>query len=347
MKPTLVTGANGHVGNNVCRLLRERGEPVRAMIRATADPAPIADLGVEIVHGDILDADAVGRAVEGCGRVYHTAAGFLMWAKDPEREIVAASVDGTRHVMRAAARSGVEKVLYVSTSGTIGFAPTPERLLTEADHNTNPHTYYFKGKIAAEREAFAIGAAEKLPVTAVNPGFILGPRFWKPSESTRQIVDFLNHGMPVYFEGGFGTVDVEDVARGALLAMERGRDGERYIVSGENVRVKALMDLASEYSGVPAPRVKLPLPVFRAVATVLELGGKLTGTRPMIDRAQVDEFGGTWAYYDSSKAERELGYTWRDARETVRRTVEWAYSRRFAAPRRTSAQRIGGEGVAV
>jgi dihydroflavonol-4-reductase len=330
MKPTLVTGANGHVGNNVCRLLRERGEPVRAMIRATADPAAIADLGVEIVHGDILDADAVARAVAGCGRVYHTAAGFLMWAKDPEREIVGASVDGTRHVMRAAARAAVEKVLYVSTSGTIGFGSSPDRLLTEADHNTTPHTHYFKGKIAAEREAFAIGAAEKLPVTAVNPGFILGPRFWKPSESTRQIVDFLNHGMPAYFEGGFGTVDVEDVARGALLAMERGRDGERYIVSGENVRVKHLLDLAAECSGVPAPRVKLPVPIFRAVAAVLELGGKLTGTRPMIDRAQVDEFGGTWAYYDSSKAERELGYTWRDARETVRRTVEWAYERGFA-----------------
>ena len=130
MKPTLVTGANGHVGNNVCRLLRERGEPVRAMIRASADPAPLADLGVEIVHGDILDAAAVQRAVDGCGRIYHTAAGFLMWAKDPAREIIGASVDGTRQVMRAAARAGVEKVLYVSTSGTIGFGTSPDRLLT-------------------------------------------------------------------------------------------------------------------------------------------------------------------------------------------------------------------------
>ena len=339
MKPTLVTGANGHVGNNVCRLLRERSEPVRAMIRASADPAPLADLGVEIVHGDILDAAAVERAVAGCGRVYHTAAGFLMWAKDPEREIIGASVDGTRHVMRAAARAGVEKVLYVSTSGTIGFGTSPDRLLTEADHNTNPHTYYFKGKIAAEREAFAIGAAEKLPVTSVNPGFILGPRFWRPSESTRQIVDFLNMGMPVWFDGGFGTVDVEDVARGALLGMDRGRDGERYIVSGENVRVKHLLDLASEWSGVPGPKVRLPVPVFRALASVLELGGKLTGTRPLIDRAQVDEFGGTWAYYDSSKAVRELGYSFRDARETVRRTIAWAIDRGFVTPKRRAGLR--------
>jgi len=339
MKPTLVTGANGHLGNNLCRLLRERGEPVRAMIRASADPAPLADLGVDIVRGDVLDVDEVARAVDGCGRVYHAAAGFLMWAKDPEREIIGASVDGTRHVMRAAARAGVEKVLYVSTSGTIGFSPTPDRLLTEADHNTAPHTDYFRGKIAAEHEAFAIAAAERLPVTAINPGFVLGPRFWKPSESTRQIVDFLNQGMPAFFDGGFGTVDVEDVARGALLAMERGRDGERYILSGENVTVQRLLELAAEWSGLPAPRLRLPVPLFRAIATATELAGWLTGTRPLIDRAQVDEFGGTYAYYDCGKAQRELGYVWRDARETLRRTIAWAIERGFVHERRRTALR--------
>ena len=340
MKPTLVTGANGHLGNNICRLLRERGEPVRALMRGGADPAPVADLGVEIVRGNILDADAVDRATSGSGRVYHTAAGFLMWAKDPERDIIGASVDGTRNVMRAAARAGVEKVLYVSTGGTIGFSATPDRLLTEADENTTPHTFYFRGKIAAEREAFAIGRAVKLPVTAVNPGFILGPRFWKPSESTRQIVDFLNQGVPIYFDGGFGTVDVEDVARGALLAMDRGRNGERYSLSGENVTVKQLLDIASEWSGIPAPRVKLPVPVFRAIASALELVGKITGSRPMIDRSQVDEFGGTYAYFDCSKAKRELGYGWRDARETVRRTIAWAIARGFVTPKRQAALHV-------
>jgi len=159
--------------------------------------------------------------VEGCGRVYHTAAGFLMWAKDTERSIIRPSVDGTRNLMKAAARAGVEKVLYVSTGGTIGFADTPDKLRTEADYNTKPHTPYFIGKIAAEKEAFAIGARENVAVTAINPGLILGPRFWKVSESTRQVVDFLNQGMPVYFDGGFGVVDVEDVANGAMLGMNK------------------------------------------------------------------------------------------------------------------------------
>src|SRR5262245_36200083 len=175
MKPTLVTGANGHLGNNLCRLLVARGERVRAMTRASADPAALAGLDVEHVHGDVLDADATARAVAGCGRVYHTAAGFLMWAKDPKREIVAASVDGTRNVIGAAARSGVEKVVYVSTGGTIGFTDTPDEILDETHDNTTPQTHYFRGKVAAEREAFAIGAKAGMPVAAINPGFILGP----------------------------------------------------------------------------------------------------------------------------------------------------------------------------
>jgi dihydroflavonol-4-reductase len=334
MKPTLVTGANGHVGNNLCRLLVERGERVRAMIRPTADLAPLHGLDLEVVRGDILDADSTARVVEGCGRVYHTAAGFLMWARDPERDIVRPSVEGTRNVLNAAARAGVEKVLYVSTGGTIGFSATPDRLRDETHHNTQPHTPYFRGKVAAEKEAFAIAAREKLPVTAVNPGYILGPRFWKLSESVRQVADFMNQGMPIYFDGGFGTVDVEDVGEGAILAMEKGRDRERYILSGENVTVKQLLDTVAELTGLRAPTIKLPVPVLRAMAFAMEIGGRMTGTRPMLDRAQVDEFAGVYGYVDTSKAERDLGFTHRPARETVRRTVAWLLDHGFVREKR-------------
>jgi dihydroflavonol-4-reductase len=337
MRPTLVTGANGHVGNNICRLLVQRGETVRAMIRESADPAPLHDLDVEVVHGDILDPEAVTRAVEGCGRVYHTAAGFLMWATDPEHAIIRPSVDGTRNVMKAAAKAGVEKVLYVSTGGTIGFSATPDVRRTERDHNKDPHTPYFIGKIAAEKEAFAIGEREKLPVTAINPGFILGPRFWKPSESTRQVVDFLNNGLPVYFDGGFGVVDVEDVATGALLAMDKGGDRERYIVSGENVMVKQLFDLVAELAGISPPQWKIPVPVLRVLAMGMEAVGWATGWRPLLDRSQVDEFAGVYGFVDPGKAERELGFTWRNARDTVRRTVAWAIDRGFVAEARQRA----------
>ena len=337
MKPTLVTGANGHVGNNICRMLVERGERVRAMLRDSASDEPLRGLDLEIVRGDIMDRDSTARALEGCGRVYHTAAGFVMWSRDPERDIIRPSVDGTRHVMEAAAKAGVEKVMYTSTTGTMGFSTSPDRSFDETHFNTEPHTYYVRGKIAAEKEAFAIAKRTKLPTTSIHPGFILGPRFWKLSESVKQVADFLNHGMPMYFEGGFGVVDVDDVARGALLAMDKGRDGERYIVSGENVTVKQLFDLIADLTGLKAPSIKAPVPVIRLLAAGMEVASKLTGARPMLDRSQVDEFAGKYGYFDSSKAERELGYTHLSARDTVRRTIAWLIDRGFVTERRQRA----------
>jgi len=334
MKPTLVTGANGHVGNNLCRLLAARGEPVRAMIRPNADTAPLDGLGVEIVRGDILDAASTAAAVAGCGRVHHTAAGFLMWSKDPERDIVRPSVEGTRIVLEAAAKAGAEKVLYVSSGITVGHTTDPGRRFDEKDANDHPHTWYAKGKIAAEREAIAIAGRTGMPVVTVNPALILGPRFFKISESTKQVVDFLNHGAPAYFDGGFGVVDVEDVARGAMLGMEKGKSGERYIRSGDDVTSKETFDLLAEMTGLPGPSMKLPVPVLRIAAGAMELASRLTGSRPMLDRSQVDEFAGKYAYFDSSKAKRELGYSWLPVRDVLRRTVAWAVDRGFVAEAR-------------
>jgi dihydroflavonol-4-reductase len=334
MKPTLVTGANGHVGYNLTRLLRARGEPVRVMIRATADAKPLEDLGVEIASGDVLARASVEAAVAGCGRVHHVAAGFLMWSKDPEREIVAASRDGTRHVLEAAAAAGVERVLYVSTAGTIGFGTHPGDVRDESSDNTAPHTHYIVGKIAAEKEAFAISARTGMPVVAVNPGLILGPRFFKLSESVRQVADFVNQGMPAYFDGGFGLVDAEDVASGAMLAMEKGRDRERYILSGENLTVKGMVDVLVDLTGLPGPKLKLPVPVLRLVAGGMELVSKVTGARPMLDRSQIDEFAGKYGYLANGKSRRELGCTYRPAREVIRRTVAWLIERGFVAERR-------------
>jgi dihydroflavonol-4-reductase len=339
MKPTLVTGANGHIGNNICRLLVARGERVRAMMRRTADPAPLAGLDVEIVHGDIMDPASTARAVDGCGRVYHTAAGFLMWSKDPERDIIRPSVDGTRNVLEAAAKAGVEKICYTSTSGTIGFSTRPDVVLDETHYHTSAVTPYVQGKIAAEKEAFAISERTKLPVTAIQPGFVLGPRFWKLSESVHQIAQFVNDGSPVYFEGGFGVVDVEDVARGALLAMDRGRDRERYVLSGENVTVKQCFDIVAELTGQKPPTIKLPFAVLRLIAGGMELASKVTGNRPMLDRSQIDEFAGKYGFFSSDKAKRELGYGFLSARDTLRRTVAWLLDRGFVKEARLKALR--------
>ena len=340
MKPTLVTGANGHVGNNICRLLAERGEPVRAMIRPSADPRPLETLGVEIVRGDILDPASTAAAIAGAGRVYHTAAGFLMWSKDPERDIIRPSVEGTRNVLEAAVKAGVEKVVYTSTTGTMGFAATPDRVIDESHFNEHPHTHYVRGKIAAEKEALAIAARTGLPLCATNPGLILGPRFSKVSESVKQIADFLNRGAPLYFEGGFSVVDVEDVSRGSLAAMEKGRSGERYILAGENLTVKQLFDILAALTGLAAPTIKAPVSVVRVLAALMEFAAKLTGSRPMLDRSQVDEFAGKYGYFDCAKAKRDLGYTYLSARDTLRRTVAWLVDNGFVTERRRQAMKL-------
>jgi dihydroflavonol-4-reductase len=313
------------------------------MIRPSADPKPLEELGVEIVRGDITDEASTAAAMEGCGRVHHVAAGFLMWSTDPERDIVRPSVDGTRNVLGAAARAGVDKVLYVSTSGTIGFPERRGDRRDESHFNTNPHTWYLKGKIAAEREAFAIREREKLPVTTINPTLILGPRFFKLSESVRQIVDYVNDSPPIYFDGGFTVVDAEDVARGAMLAMGRGGDGERYVIGGDDVTVKEAFDACAELIGVKPPSIRLPVPVLRVLAGGMELASKVTRRRPMLDRSMVDEFAGVWGYHDSSKAKRELGYEPRGVRETLARTIAWALDSGFVPEKRRNVLRPSAE----
>jgi len=340
MKPTLVTGANGHLGYNICRLLRERGERVRAMVRPSADAQPLEAIDAEVARGDLLDAASIRAAIEGCGQVHHTAAGFLMWSKDPERDIIRPSVEGTRNVLEAAVGAGVEKVVYTSTTGTMGFSKTADRSIDESSFLTDPHTHYLRGKLAAEQEAFAISKRTGLTLCSTHPGLILGPRFYKLSESVRQVSDFLNHGMPLYFEGGFSVVDAEDVARGSLQAMERGRGGERYILAGDNLTVKQLFDLLANLTGLKAPTIKAPVGLVRAIAGAMELASRVTGKRPMLDRSQVDEFAGKYGYFDSSKAKHEIGYTYLSARDTLRRTVAWLIDRGFVAEKRRRAMKL-------
>ena len=297
-------------------------------------------LDVEIVRGDILDPDSVASAVAGCGRVYHAAAGFLMWAQDPEHDIIRPSVDGTRNVMKAAAKAGVEKVLYVSTGGTIGFSPTPDDPHDGGATSTRtPARRTSSGKIAAEKEAFAIGEREKLPVTAINPGLILGPRFWKPSESMRQVVDFLNTGLPVYFDGRLRRRrrgGRRDAAR--CWGWTRAATGERYIVSGENVTVKHLFELVAELSGLSAPQWKMPVIALAchrhgdgsgqlgdrmAPHARPQPGGRVRGrVRLLSIRARRSA---TWASPGATHATR------------VRRTVAWAIDRGFVTEGRRSA----------
>lgn len=322
MPKTLVTGASGHIGNNIVRLLLREGREVRAMVRGTSNREALAGLDVEIVEGDIQDAESLKRALSGCSVVHHTAAAYRIWSRDPDREIVRPTVDGTRNLLEAAAQVRVTNIVYVSSAGTVGFT-TDGLPLTEGSFHTAPALPYIKAKVEAEKLAMEFCRHTGVRLVLVLPGFVLGPHFYSLNPSVLQVKNFIDPGMPLYFEGGFSIVDVRDVARGCLLAEELGRSGERYILAGENATIRTLLELLAQITGLPSPRWKAPVGFVRSLASLIELLARVVPFEPPITRSAVQEFGGCYASFDSSKAQQELGYTFRPKEETIYDTVCW------------------------
>ena len=254
---TLVTGASGFLGSHVARLLTERGEKVRLLLRSTSQTKLIDGLPAERVEGDLRDPSSSDRALSGVRTVYHVAADYRLWARDP-REIYESNVQGTRNLLDAAGRARVEKFVYTSTVGTVA-VPRQGALPDERVDSSLGEMIgaYKRSKWLAEQEAKRAAAAG-LPVVIVNPTTPVGPGDAKPTPTGRIIVDFLNGRMPAYVDTGLNFVPVEDAAAGHLLAAERGRVGERYILGGENLTLKQALEILSRVSGRPAPRVRVP-----------------------------------------------------------------------------------------
>lgn len=317
MKPALVTGASGFLGWHVAQALRKRGIPVRALVRR---PEAVKDLDAEIVPGDLRDAEAVRRAASGCGLVFHVAADYRLWVQRP-REMYESNVGGTRHVLEAARAAGAERIVYTSTVGCIGFVEgglgdetTPVSLADMTGH-------YKRSKWLAEQEALA-AARQGLPVVIVNPTAPVGAHDVKPTPTGQTILDFLRGRMPAYVDTGLNIVDAADAAEGHWLACERGRTGERYILGGENLTLKQILDLLSKISGLPAPRLRLPWAVAFAAAAVDTARARLTGKPP---RAPLDavRMARKKMWVTHAKAERELGYRPAPAETALRHAVEW------------------------
>src|SRR5437879_4568760 len=254
---TLVTGASGFLGNHVVRLLAERGERIRVLLRPTSPTRLLEGLAVERVSGDLRDPASLDKAVAGVRIVYHLAADYRLWARDP-REIYESNVQGTRNLLEAARRAKVEKFVYTSTVGTVavprdGVLPD-ESLVTSLDEMVGA---YKRSKWLAEQEAWKAADAG-LPVVVVNPTTPVGPGDAKPTPTGRIIIDFLNGRMPAYVDAGLTFVPVEDAAAGHLLAAGRGRIGERYILGGENLTLKQALEILSQVSGRPTPRIRVP-----------------------------------------------------------------------------------------
>lgn len=318
MKPTLVTGATGFVGWHVARKLLERGERVRALVR---DPARLRELdGVEAVRGDLRDPQSLAEAVEGCGVVYHVAADYRLWTRDPE-EMYRSNVDGTRHVLGAARRSGVERVVYTSTVGCIGIPKEgigDEQTPVGIEEMNGP---YKRSKFLAEKVALEF-AGGGLPVVIVNPTAPVGDHDFKPTPTGKILVDFVRGAMPAFLDTGLNVVDVRDVAQGHLTACDRGRVGERYILGAENLTLQSIFETLAKAVGRPAPKIRIPYAVAYAAGVVSTAWAGVTGKEPLapLDGVKMARKK-MWVRQD--KAERELGYAPGPAAAALERAVEW------------------------
>lgn len=337
----LVTGATGFIGSSIARQLVESGAEVRALVRATSDTRNLDGMEVEHVAGDVRDIDSVRSALAGCDTLFHAAAYFTHWSTDRQR-FYDVNVGGTRTTLQAALDVGVDKVVYTSTNNAIGaYGATP--IAEGADFNyweTGDH--YSISKYFAEVEAFRF-VSKGLPVVAVNPTLVVGPNDRRPTSSGQLIIEVASGNLPVYVDGWLNVVDVDDVARGHLLAAEKGRVGERYLLGNENMTVGDYFRLIADVAGVKPPRVRAPYAAALAVAHGYELMSRFTKRHPTATVSEV-KIGHLGETYDSSKAVSELGFTTRPARESVQRAVEWFAANGYLA--RSSRVRAGAVATA-
>ena len=321
MIDALVTGGTGFVGANVVRELLAQGRAVRVLARPGSDRRAIAGLGVEIVEGDLLDPASLRRAVKGVNSVFHVAADYRLWARHPE-ELHRVNVGGTRAVLEAAGEAGVSRVVYTSTVGALGIpgdgTPGTEATPVSLRDMVGP---YKASKFLAEQVALGF-AHQGLPVVVVNPSAPVGPWDVKPTPTGRMVVDFLEGKMVATLDTGLNLVHVQDVARGHLLAAERGKIGEKYILGNRNLSLAEIGALLSEIAGIRPPRVRIPYWVAWSAALSMEAVARVTGAPPRVPLTAV-RMAKKRMYFDPAKAVRELGLPQTDVRDALRDAAEW------------------------
>ena len=316
----LVTGASGFLGSHVARQLVARREDVRVMLRPSSTNRAIADLSLEYVTGDLRDPAAVARATQGAKRVFHVAADYRLWAKR-KQDIYDSNVGGTKNLLDAAIRAGVEQFIYTSTVATIA-VDRPQHPNEFTDTRLEEMVgHYKRSKWMAEQEALKAAKAG-LSVIVVMPTTPVGPWDWKPTPTGKIILDFLNGKMPGYVETGLNFVGVEECAAGHLLAAEKGRVGERYLLGGENLTLKQLLDTLSRITGLSAPKLKIPHGLALGVAYANTLFSRLIGREPGIPVEGV-KIARHMMFVDCSRAQRELGFKAGPVAAALERAVCW------------------------
>jgi dihydroflavonol-4-reductase len=318
---TLLTGATGFVGSAVARTLLARGHAVRLLVRPGSDRANLAGLNVTLAEGDLTDAASLEQAVQGCQFVFHVAADYRLWVPDPAA-MMRANVEGTRALLRAAKAAGVERVVYCSSVAALGLtgdgSPADETTPVHADKIIGT---YKLSKYRAEQAVLALVRDEGVPAVIVNPSTPVGPRDIKPTPTGKMIRDAATGRMPAYVDSGLNIVHVDDVAEGHVLALERGRIGERYILGGEDFSLGQVFAMAAEAGGHRPPRVKLPIAPLIPLALACEALARF-GVEPVVTRETL-AMARKKMFFSSAKARAELGYAPRPAAEAITDAVAW------------------------
>ncbi len=319
----LVTGASGFVGSAVAREILAAGHEVRALVRPTSEPRNLAGLRVETIVGDLASAAALELAVRDCDAVFHVAADYRLWVRDPAA-LYRANVEGTRLLLGAAAGAGVKKIVFTSSVATIG-SRACARPADEDAHATLDDMvgHYKRSKFLAEAEVLRLAREEGLPAVVVNPSTPVGPRDARPTPTGRMVLDTARGRMPAYVDTGLNVVHVDDVARGHLLAWERGAIGERYILGGENLWLRDLFARIARLAGRPAPRIRLPLAPLFPLALACELYARLAGGAEPRLTLEALRMARKPMFFTSGKAQRELGFEARAAERALEDAVAW------------------------
>ncbi|HLH34076.1 MAG TPA: hopanoid-associated sugar epimerase [Alloacidobacterium sp.] len=328
-----ITGSTGFVGSHVAKVLARQGADLRLLVRKTSNMANLAGMhapaSLTTITGDLLNPESLRSGIRGCDYVFHVAADYRLWVRDP-KQMYAANVDGTRELLRIAREEGVRRVIYTSSVATMGFRSDG----TIVDENTpvslaNMVGHYKRSKFLAEQEALK-AAYDGQEVMVLNPTTPIGPGDIKPTPTGRIVVDFLNKKFPAYVDTGLNLVDVEEVARTHVTAIEKGTPGERYILGGENLTLKQILDKMSAITGIPSPTMKVPHAVAMIFAFFDEtITGRIRGKEP---RATVEavRMGKKKMFASSAKAVRELGFRQVPVYQALRAAIDWFRANGYA-----------------
>jgi dihydroflavonol-4-reductase len=325
-----ITGATGFVGSHVARALAEQGSDLRLLVRTNSDVRNISGLAAETATGDLRDAGSIEKAMSGCEVVFHVAADYRLWVRDPD-QMYRSNVEGTRTVLEAARKNRVRRVVYTSSVATMGFTsnrhPADEDSPVSLENMIGP---YKRSKFMAEQAALEAGRAG-LDVVVVNPTTPVGERDIRPTPTGRIIVDFLKQRFPAYVDTGLNLVDVAACAHGHLAALARGRSGPRYVLGGENLTLKQILDKLASITGLPSPKIRVPYALALAGSIVDEVvTGRILRREP---RATMDavRMSRKKMFVSSNKAERELGWSSIPVDNALCRAVEWFRSNGYVA----------------